>query len=172
MRWMKYLGYAITMCIIWVVINVLYRRNNVSADPDQNDFYYIIKLPKVIKIIYSLVFILGILLFMFFFLVKIKWNGDVTAGHLRFALILAGIGVVIMFFAARWKVIVEGEQITIYPLLQAKRVLQISEIDRIEEGEEGDLTLYKSNKKIVTVENLSENYDRFRNTLKRYGKVE
>ncbi len=137
----------------------------------QNDTNYIVKLPKPVKMIFSLVFLTGVILFFFFLIVKIKWGGGVTAGHLIFSLALAGGGLVTIYFSERWKVVVHGDRIAVYPLIRKKQEYRILEIERAEEGKEGELILYKDNKKIVTVESLAENYDRLRNTLKQHGKL-
>lgn len=170
MRWTKYIGCAITLVVVYIVMSYLYSRNNVSTDSKQNEFCYVIKLPRLIKIIYSLVFFIGIFLFLFFLIIKIKWGGGVTNGHLSFALILSGIGIVIMLFAGKWKVVVNEGQFSTYSLIHGKREYCINEIEEVEEDDD-TITLYMNQKKIVTIDRLSENYDRLINTLKRYDKI-
>lgn len=169
MKWMRYIGYVISMCVIYFVMNYLYKQDTVSSDKNQNEFHYMIQIPKKIKIIYSLVFFMGIFLTLIFFFVKIKWDGGVTVGHFRFAIAMTFIGIVIMIAASKWKIEVEGEQLTVFSLGRKKREIWIHEIERAEE--EDGIILYKQGKKILSVDALSENYDRLKHTLEQYGKI-
>ena len=60
---------------------------------------------------------------------------------------------------------------TVVSLGRTTRTFQISDIEKVEEGEDGEIMIYKNGKKIVTVERVSENYDRFKNTMRQYGKL-
>lgn len=167
----KFIGCIISLCVISLVMNYFYGRENNSHDPGQNGMNYIVQLPKGMKVIYSLLFIAGILLTIFFLVVKTKWGGGVTDGHIWFALILAGIGIIVMAAGGRWKVSVKKDQMTVVSLGRTTRRFQISDIEKVEEGEDGEIMIYKNGKKIVTVERVSENYDRFKNTMRQYGKL-
>ena len=63
------------------------------------------------------------------------------------------------------------DQMTVVSLGRTTRTFQISDIEKVEEGEDGEIMIYKNGKKIVTVERVSENYDRFKNTMRQYGKL-
>lgn len=168
----KFIGYLVSLCLISVVMNYLYARKGNSSDPGQDGVNYIVQLPKAMKLIYSLLFIAGILLTIFFLIIKTKWDGGVTDGHIWFALILSAIGIVVMAAGICWSVRVNEDQIAVSSFGRATRIFQISDVEKAEEGEEGEITVYRDGKKIVTVERLAENYDRFKTTMEQYGKLQ
>ena len=167
----KGIGCFISLCIIYIVMSCVYKKRTISNECGQNDFQYIVQFSKSLRMIYSLVFYAGIVLTLFFGIVKIKWGGGVTAGHLWFSLVLTSIGIVFILMEFNWTIQDDGEKFTVYSFSHTRKELQFSDIDRVEEGSDGEITLYKNGKKIVTVENAVQNYDRFRNTLKQYEKI-
>ena len=170
-RGIKYIVYAITLCVLWVVIEYLKNRENTSTDAKQNDLSYIVKAPSVLKYAYVSLFIVGIIMFLIFFIFKLKGNSTVTAGHIYFALIISAIGLAVMIFTSRWRVIVSGNQIEIHNLFGKSECVQISEIEKAEIGNKEQIILYRDGKKLITIDGLSDNYDRFEKTLKKNGKL-
>lgn len=166
----RIIGCFVSLCIIYIIMNQFYNEKNISNEFGQNDIRYVVQLSKSMKMIYSLIFWAGVILTLFFGIIKLKWGGGVTAGHMWFALILMLIGIIIIAVVSKWKVQVDGDQITKNSFGHAKKEIRITEIDEIEEGTEGEITLYVHGKKFITVEEGMQNYDRFKNTLKRYGK--
>lgn len=117
-------------------------------------------------------FFMGILLFFVFLLFKIKGNVTVTMGHLWFALIFAGIGLLIMIWATRWSIQVNESEIEVYRMFHKKTELSISNIGNVEIGKKEEIVIFdEKGKKIITVDGLSENYDYFIKSLRAYGKL-
>lgn len=167
----RYLVYAITMCVIYAVISYLSSRDNLSRDPGQSDTNYIVRVPAALKYVYGTMFVFGIFLFFVFLFFKLKGGSSLTDGHLWFALVFAGIGLFVMVIATKWHVSVNGDRMSIYRLFHRTLEVSFSDIEKVEIGKKEELVLYQDGRKVVTIDGLSDNYDRFRNTLKQYGKI-
>ena len=117
-------------------------------------------------------FVLGIVLFIVFLFFKVKGNASVTMGHLWFSLIFAGIGLLVMVWASRWSVNVNESEIEVHRMFHGKTELSMQNIGNVEIGTKEEITLYdQSGKKVITIDGLSDNYDRFVKSLKTYGKI-
>ncbi len=167
----KFIVYAISICILYAVLNYLNTRDNTDKNPGQNELHYIVKTPSVLKSIYFSIFLFGIILFCVFLFFKLKGNPTVTNGHLWFALVFAAIGLVIMFFATRWRIIVNENEMEIHHLFRSRETLLISEIEKAETGDRGQIEIFKNGKIVTTVDGLVDNYGRFKKTLGQYGKL-
>lgn len=164
--------YAVTICILYVVIGSMHNRNSGEKRGSQNDTHYIVRVPSALKYVYMIMFILGIILFVVFFLFKVKGNASVTTGHLWFSLIFAGIGLLVMMWATRWSVHVDGSEMEVYKMFRGKTKVSIQDIGSVEVGKKEELILYdQGGKKLLTIHGLSDNYDRFVKSLKTYGKI-
>lgn len=85
----KCIVYAVTICILYIVIGSMNNRNSGKKRGSQNDSQYIVRIPSALKYVYMIMFLMGIFLFFVFLLFKIKGNATVTMGHLWFSLIFA-----------------------------------------------------------------------------------
>ena len=168
----KCVVYAITICVLYGVIEYLNNRNNSVKGNSQDDTHYIVRVPSALKYVYMTMFILGIILFVVFFLFKVKGNASVTTGHLWFSLIFAGIGLLVMMWATRWSVHVDGSEMEVYKMFRGKTKVSIQDIGSVEVGKKEELILYdQGGKKLLTIDGLSDNYDRFVKSLKTYRKI-
>ena len=168
----KCIVYAVTICILYIVIGSMHNRNSGEKRGSQNDSHYIVRVPSALKYVYMTMFILGIILFVVFLLFKAKGNASVTTGHLWFSLIFAGIGLLVMVWATRWSVHVDGSEMEVYKMFRGKTKVSIHDIRSVEAGKKEELILYdQSGKKLLTIDGLSDNYDRFVKSLKTYGKI-
>ena len=94
-------------------------------------------------------------------------NPTVTIGHLNFSIIFATIGLAIAIWAERWRIVVDGKQMEIHRLFHRPTKIMIPEIGKVMIGKKQQLTLYhKNGKKLITVDVLSDNYDKLLQTLK------
>ena len=159
----KFIVYALTMSILYAVINYLNTR--------EDDLHYVVRIPLALKAVYFSMFVVGILLFAVFLFFKACGNPTITVGHLRVALIFAGIGLVVMFFSTKWRIVIDEEQMKVHRLFGMTRTIQISDIERAETGEKGQIEIYVNGKKLTTVDGLTDNFDRFRKTLISRGKL-
>lgn len=168
----KCVVYAITICVLYGVIEYLNNRNNSVKGSSQDDTHYIVRVPSALKYVYMTMYILGIILFVVFLLFKAKGNASVTMGHLWFSLIFAGIGLLVMVWASRWSIYVNGSEMEVHKMFRGKTELSIQDIGSVDVGKKEELILYdQSGKKWLTIDGLSDNYDRFVKSLKTYGKI-
>lgn len=168
----KCIVYAVTICILYIVIGSMNNRNSGKKRDPQNDSHYIVRIPSALKYVYMIMFLMGIFLFFVFLLFKIKGNATVTMGHLWFSLIFAGIGLLVMMWATRWSVHVDGSEMEVYKMFREKTKVSIQDIGSVEVGKKEELILYdQGGKKLLTIDGLSDNYDRFVKSLKTYGKI-
>lgn len=168
----KCIVYAITICVLYAVIGYLNNRNNSVKGSSQDDTHYIVRVPSALKYVYMVMFVFGIVLFIVFLFFKVKGNASVTMGHLWFSLIFAGIGLLVMVWASRWSVNVNESEIEVHRMFHGKTELSMQNIGNVEIGTKEEITLYdQSGKKVITIDGLSDNYDRFVKSLKTYGKI-
>lgn len=167
----RFIASAITMFIIYALLNSLSAKDNTSKDPGQDDIHYIVRMPEALKRVYGFVFGFGMFLFFVFLGFKVTIGASVTNAHLIFALVFAGIGLLVVAIASNWHICVHGEHVTVYRLFHKTQRFLFSDIEKVAVGKKDQLSLYKDGKKVVTVDGLSENYDRFADTLHRFGKL-
>lgn len=174
----RFLVYAVTMCVIYFVLEYLNTRDNISKDPTQSDAIYIVRMPSALKVTYGVMFGLGMFLLIFWGFLRLRNVPEVTDGHLWFAVVFAAIGLFVVILASKWRITVQGDQMSIHRLFHKPQTVSFSNIERAEEqtkktkmGISSRLVLYKDGKRLITVDGLSDNYDRFFKTLKRYGKL-
>lgn len=166
----RFIVYAVTLCILYLVINHLNSRDD-TVGTSGSEMSYIVKIPSVLKSVSFIVFLLGLIMFAFFIFLKIQGNPTVTNGHIRVALIFILLGLFIIFFVSKWKLTVNGTTMELYRMFHKKEVFQIEEIEKAEEGSKNQITIYKKGRKIVTVDCLCDNYSRLKETLQNYGKI-
>lgn len=163
----KYIGYAVSMCLISFLLEYLNRRNDTSKNPIGDNSYYIVKIPSALKYVYLAMFGLGIFLFCVFSISYRIGNPTVTIGHLNFSIIFATIGLAVAIWAERWRIVVDGKQMEIHRLFHRPKKIMIPEIGKAMVGKKQKLVLYnKTGKKLITVDVLSDNYDKLLKTLK------
>ncbi len=163
---MRYIIYAVTMCVIYFVIHYLHTRDNSKVDSGEDDTNYVVKMPAALKNVYLTMFVLGMIMCITFTVCRIKGVPSATVGLIRFSLIFAGIGLLVMIWASRWRICVDGERMEIHKLFHKRQVLLFSEIEKVEVTQKDQLILYKNGKRIVTVDLLSDNYNRLKKDLK------
>lgn len=166
----KFVVYAITICVINIYVSSLKKKNN-DVDQTNTSTEYVLQIPAAFRRVAMLLFGFGMFMFLFFYLFKISGNKTVSAGHLYLSLVLVTIGLLANIWADQWNVQVNGTDITIHTLFK-KRKLSINDIADAKVGKKFELVLYdSSHKKIITIDGLVDNYDYFVNTLKTYGKL-
>lgn len=168
----RFVVYAITMCVIYMVIGFLYNRKNITGNAGQSEMCYVVKMPGALKYVYLGLFLLGVCMFCIFTFQKIKKNPTVTDGHLWMSLGVMAIGLLVVVWASKWKVAVNGDQMEIQRLFRKDVILQVEEIERVEIGKKNQMILYKDGKKLITIDHLTDNYEYLEKTLKRNGRKE
>lgn len=165
----RFLVYAITMCILYAALDFLHNRD--SGKNSAAETQYVVKLPGMLKNVYFIMFAFGLLLFAIFFFFRMKGNPTVTNAHLWFALAVAGIGLIVMIYASSWRVVVNGDEITVHRLLRKSETMAVTDIEKAEVGKKEQLILYKDGEKWLTIDYMADNYEIFRERLVRLGKV-
>ena len=165
----RFLVYAITMCILYAVLDIMHNRDSGKSNVDKT--HYVVKLPGMLKNVYLIMFAFGLLLFAIFFFFKMKGNPTVTNAHLWFALGVAGIGLIVMIYASSWRIVVNGDEITVHRLLRKSETVAVADIEKAEVGKKEQLILYKGGKKWMIIDYMADNYEIFRERLERMGKV-
>lgn len=169
----KGIVYIIVLFIISEITKRLKGRKKIDADIEKNGEFYVISSPSAVKYVYLAMFLLGIILFLIFLFFKIKWNANISIGNFRFAVIFAAIGLLIMLWTLSWKINVNGTELKVYKLFHLSKIVLISDIKRVEIGKKQEFILYdKDDQKLITIDALSENYDKFQKTLKDHGKIQ
>ena len=168
----KCMVYAAAMTVLYGVLGYRNRGRSTVGSQKQSDTPYVVKAPSSLKYVYSTVFGLGIGLFFVFLALKVAENATVTMGHLYFSLVFAGIGLLVLLWASRWSVLVTGMNMEIQGLLHKKVQLSMQDIGKVKIGKKDALILYdKAGRKLVTIDELSENYDRLQKSLQASGKM-
>ena len=113
MEIIRFIVYAIVMCVIQIVISSLYNRKTIAKDAVQNEMSYVVRIPKALEYVYLGFFVLGLVMFCLFLYLRIKETPTVTNGHLWMTLGMMAIGISVMAWANRWKITVSYTHLTL-----------------------------------------------------------
>lgn len=163
---------AIALGVLCGVIGYRNHRKSAVSNKKQNDTQYVVGVPSALKYVYMAMFMLGIGLFLIFLVFKVSGNESVTMGHLYFSLVFAGIGLLVMIWASRWSILVKESKMELRRMFHKRAELFIQDIGKVEIGKKDAMILYdKVGRKLITIDGLSENYDRFARSLQLNGKI-
>lgn len=163
---------AIALGVLCGVIEYRNHRKPAVSSKKQNDAQYVVGVPSALKYVYMAMFLLGIGLFLIFLVFKVSGNESVTMGHLYFSLVFAGIGLLVMIWASRWSILVKESKMELRRMFHKRAELFIQDIGKVEIGKKDAMILYdKVGRKLITIDGLSENYDRFARSLQLNEKI-
>lgn len=163
---------AIALGVLCGVIEYRNHRKPAVSSKKQSDTQYVVGVPSALKYVYMAMFMLGIGLFLIFLVFKVSGNESVTMGHLYFSLVFAGIGLLVMIWASRWSILVKESKMELRRMFHKRAELFIQDIGKVEIGKKDAMILYdKVGRKLITIDGLSENYDRFARSLQLNGKI-
>lgn len=163
---------AIALGVLCGVIGYRNHRKPAVRSKKQNDTQYVVGVPSALKYVYMAMFMMGIGLFLIFLVFKVSGNESVTMGHLYFSLVFAGIGLLVMIWASRWSILVKESKMELRRMFHKRAELFIQDIGKVEIGKKDAMILYdKVGRKLITIDGLSENYDRFARSLQLNGKI-
>lgn len=81
------------------------------------------------------------------------------------------VGLFVVIWTSSWKLEVNKTELKIHKLFHRTQSVSVFDIKNVRIGEKQDVTLYDmDDKKVLTVDALSDNYNRFLKTLEFYGK--
>lgn len=164
----RYVGLGITMLVVNLMVERLHRQGNVGEGTDTR---YVVEAPGLLKSVYMTMFLFGLFLYFFFLFHYSQGNPTVSKGHLWFALIFAGIGLMVRIVSGSWKMTVQDGMMTIYRLFGRTRTISVAGLDEVEAGSKGQLVLRSGGKKILTLDPALVNFGRLVGTLQEYGKL-
>lgn len=164
---------VIVMVITYVI---LYRWMNAYKQKaysivDEGAISYSVTLPDALKYVYTVHFVFGIFLAVFFGFLYKKNMANATIGHIIFAFAFATIGLIVMFICMRWRIDVDGEKFTIRYCLKPEKTYAFQEVDRVEIGTKGELVIYVEDKKVRTIDTLATNRINIERKFKSEGKI-
>ena len=162
---------AVTMFAIYAILESMDNKGSRPRDEQEDADHYVVRMPGALKRVYGFVFGFGMFLFFVFFAFKVTVGASVTNAHLIFALIIAGIGLLVVAVSSKWHICVNGDEATIYRLFHKTQTVLFREIGKVEVGGKYQISIYRNGKKLVTIDALSDNYERIMDSLNRAGKV-
>lgn len=166
---------AVTMTVIYLVIHRLHRRDDPPEGAEGS--HYVIRVPSALSAVYSVMFWMGMALFVLWGIFYLNGVGGLTAGHFIFALVFGGIGLLGVVWASRWRVTVDGDTVTIHRLLRKERRLSLGGVTAVRQekntrmGVSSRIVLRQDGKRVATVDWLCENYTRLEQALTRTGRL-
>ncbi|MCD7715111.1 MAG: hypothetical protein LUI39_01480 [Lachnospiraceae bacterium] len=168
--------YALAMTVIYLVIHRLHNKDNLAKGEISSR--YIIRIPSVLPATYSIMFWMGLALFVMFGFFYLIGTGGVTIGHFIFALVCSGIGLLVVIWSSHWRITVDGDTITIHRLFRKEQSLRIEDINATRQeketkmGASARIVLRHGSKKLISVSSTCENYSPFEEALIRAGKLQ
>ena len=77
-----------------------------------------------------------------------------------------------MIWTSRWKISVDDSMIEIRRIFHRNTELSMQDINHVEIGKKDELIIYgKNDTKLFTIGPLTDNYDRFMESMKKYEKI-
>ena len=132
----------------------------------------VLKIPDIFVKTYFSLFLFGILIFFFFLCIYLSGNPTVTTGHLIFALAITTAGTAVTAWGKKWRLTVNNDQMELCRLFHRRKSFSFSDIATVKE-KENKLILYDAQgKKIISLDAELENYSCFKDSLKKYTKLE
>ncbi len=166
---------AVTMTVIYLVIHHLHRKDD--PPKGQECSHYIIRVPSALTAAYSVLFWMGIALFVLWGIFYLNGVSGLTAGHFIFALACAGVGLLVVVWASRWRITVDGDAVTVHRLLRKEQQLSLRDVAAVRQekntrmGVSSRIVLWQDGKKVATVDWTCENYTQLEQDLTQAGKL-
>lgn len=167
----KTVAYMIFAVLLILFLNIMSYRETKKLHKNESSSKYIVSMPAVLKYTYLTMFVFGLFLFCVFLFFLLMGNETVTMGHIWFATAFASIGLLIYLWSSRWHIEVDNRRIVIHAFFKKPIRISFTDIDKITKDSKENIYIYKNGRKIATIDTLSDNYDRFVKSLKRYGKI-
>lgn len=167
----KTVAYMIFAVLLILFLNAMSYRETKKIHKNESSTKYIVSMPAVLKYTYLTMFVFGLFLFCVFLFFMSTGNETVTMGHIWFATTFASIGLLIYLWSSRWHIEVDNRRIVIHTFFKKPIRISFTDIEKITKDSKENMYIYKNGRKIATIDALSDNYDRFEKSLKRYGKI-
>lgn len=162
------IAYAVLLCVLSVAIEGL-RCQGYNGKKNQGSRYVV---RSSLAPVFILMFGVGILMFCVFSVSWLLRNPSSTMAELILTLAFASVGLLFTVFSCHWKIIVDGSMIEVYRFFRVAYASDISGISKMRFRYGRGFALYDtSDKKIIFVKPISDNYIKFAKMLKDNGKL-
>lgn len=162
----RYIIIAIVLGIVGEVISHLSIKTKI-IDKNVSTTHYRVKAPAVLKYACMAQFLLGMIMFILFGYFYMKGNETVEMGHLYVSSIFGAIGLYGVVWASIWGVKVNDSQLEIHRIFHIKKVLSITDIEKVIIDKKDAMILYdRLGRKLIKIDALSDNYDYLLDSLK------
>ena len=162
----RYIVLAIMLGIIGEVISHLSSKSK-TIDKNVSTTHYRVKAPAVLKYACMAQLLLGMIMFMIFGYFYMQGNETVEMGHLYVSSIFGAIGLYGVIWSSIWGVSVHESQLEIHRIFRIKKVLFITDIEKVIIDKKDAMILYdRLDKKLIKIDALSDNYDYLLDSLK------
>lgn len=162
----KYIISAISFLIIGIVTKELHTKNEINNSDSSN---YTVTIPLLLLSVFKVLFGLGLVMFLIFFLVMLTGNPTVTTGHIVMTTVIMGIGMFGILWSIKWKLVVHNEKeflITDISKVEVQtKQTQNGIVERI-------VLHFSTNNSTIKIEDSCDNYELLMNTLKSYNKLD
>ncbi|MEE3342840.1 MAG: hypothetical protein VZS44_01975 [Bacilli bacterium] len=167
----KGIVYALTLSILTLVLNNLHTKDDKKYSNEKDDNNYILKSPDAIKVLGYMFVGLALFVFIIFSIIFLIENKPVTSDYFIIPLFILSIGVFYFIIAFSWRIVVNDDNLEVHRLFRKCINIKINDINKIDFDPlgKGIIIIYGNNKKI-TIDQLSDNYNKLLKTLEKYGK--
>lgn len=129
---------------------------------------YELKMPKMLKKVFNVLMIVGIVLALLFTIVSLS-NEDDYWSIVVFGLIIMFVGFLIVLWATKWRIYITKDTITTKYIVKKSRTFALVDIDRAVIGLQNELKIFSNGRKIMTIDRLVINHHKFMATLEARG---
>lgn len=144
-------------------------------EPDGSENRYAVRAPKEMLVVCLGAYAFTTALYVFFLVAFLHGNETVTTWHLVFTLVLAALLLFAALWYIRWVIAVYGDYMEIHVLFGKTKAVRFSEVRDIQvsarENREGVVLYDEYGRKLVFVDAVNENYEKFWASLKNFGKI-
>ena len=173
----KYIISAISFLIIGIVTKELHTKNEINNSDSSN---YTVTIPLLLLAVFKVLFGLGLVMFLIFFLVMLTGNPTVTTGHIVMTTVIMGIGMFGILWSTKWKLVVHNEKMIFSSFLHKEKEFLITDISKVEVQTkqtqngivERIILHFSTNNSTIKIEDSCDNYELLMNTLKSYNKLD
>lgn len=160
--------YAVLLCALSVVVEGLRRRGYNGSENQANRYMVRSSLAPVFMYMFGV----GILMFCVSSVSLLLGNSSSPTAELVLTLAFANVGLLCAVFSCHWKIIVDDSKIEVYRFFRLAYASDISGISKMRFRYGRGFALYDtSDKKIISVKPISDNYIKFAKMLKDNGKL-
>lgn len=125
--------------------------------------------PAILKKIFGILMIIGLIFSIVTSCLAYYKISNTSIGHVIFGLVLFTIGLVVVLYAIRWKIKINGNKISIQYFLKPAKIFSVDTIDKIVMGKKMQIMIVADNKTLVTVDFLANNYEELLGYLKSHN---